>query len=133
MSLISISVDVSGFTGPLLDGSHEAVVADWEQDMLDSVARQGLSEIGLQMDIFFRNPTPFYETQVRWDVEGADRVIHDTGIIYGPWLAGTGSRNATSRFKGYPHWRRTEQYLRDGAGGAVERAEADLARRLGGR
>jgi len=36
---------------------------------------------------------------------GSDLVVNDgwpgSGLVYGPWLEGVGSRNATTRFKGY--------------------------------
>jgi hypothetical protein len=44
-------------------------------------------------------------------------------VIYGPWLEGTGSRNATTRFKGYASFRRAAQVTRSRvrhiAGGVV--------------
>jgi hypothetical protein len=33
-------------------------------------------------------------------------------VIYGPWLEGVGSRNRTTRFKGYFTFRRTAQQLK---------------------
>lgn len=35
--------------------------------------------------------------------------VTDGGVIYGPWLEGTGSRNRTTRFKGYASLRRAAQ------------------------
>ena len=37
--------------------------------------------------------------------------VGDSGIIYGHWLEGTGSRNRTTRFKGYFMWRKTYQEM----------------------
>jgi hypothetical protein len=37
--------------------------------------------------------------------------IHDNRVEYGPWLEGTGSRNKTTRFKGYHLWRQTNQMI----------------------
>jgi hypothetical protein len=37
--------------------------------------------------------------------------ISDHGVIYGPWLEGTSSRNQSTRFKGYQTFRRTWQAL----------------------
>ncbi len=100
-------------TGPLFDGTAGAIVDAWLEESATEVMRDGLAEIGLQMDIYFRDPTPYYETQVVVDRVGSDWVLHDRGVIYGPWLDGSGSRNSTSRFRGYPHWRRTVQYLQE--------------------
>ncbi len=108
-------VDVDLTLGPLplilQPGRADAEVDDWLETTMDAAATKGMAELQKWMDVYFRNPTPYYETQVRWDRAGAARVIHDNRVIYGPWLDGSGSRNATTRFKGYPHWRRTRQYL----------------------
>ena len=37
--------------------------------------------------------------------------IDDGNVVYGPWLEGTGSRNQTTRFKGYASFRRTAQFM----------------------
>jgi len=37
--------------------------------------------------------------------------ISDGGVVYGPWLEGTSSRNKTTRFKGYRSFRRTHQWI----------------------
>lgn len=38
-------------------------------------------------------------------------IIHDGGVVYGPWLEGTSGRNQTTRFKGYRSFRQTAQYM----------------------
>ena len=123
-----LDVQLIGFDA--LDNA-EAEVDRWLDDVKRSVAQQGLSRLHQWMDIFFKNPTPYYETQVTIDAIGDDQLIHDRGVIYGPWLAGVGSRNATTRFKGYPHWRRTFQYLEEEEGPAIlERRFPELIARL---
>ena len=37
--------------------------------------------------------------------------IHDSGVVYGPWLEGTSSRNLSTRFPGYSSFRKTKDYL----------------------
>ena len=37
--------------------------------------------------------------------------ISDSNLVYGPWLEGVGSRNQTTRFKGYFQFRLTAEYL----------------------
>ncbi|MDY7101558.1 MAG: hypothetical protein S0880_10260 [Actinomycetota bacterium] len=39
--------------------------------------------------------------------------VHDNRVIYGPWLEGVGSRNRTTRFKGYRVWRTIRRESRD--------------------
>jgi len=45
--------------------------------------------------------------------------IHDSGVVYGPWLEGTSSRNQTTRFKGYASFRRVKQWLEKGIASRV--------------
>ncbi|MCP4960923.1 MAG: hypothetical protein GY925_16860 [Actinomycetia bacterium] len=134
MSLFELSVDLDPHLPPVLDPkAAEPIIDRWVESTLDSFAKDGISELHFWMDVFFRHPTPYYETQVTWDRVGRDRVIHDRGIVYGGWLAGTGSRNRTTRFKGYSHWRRAVQHL-DGDGGQaiLDRTVPDLVDRLEG-
>lgn len=49
--------------------------------------------------------------QVGLDLQGK---IHDSGVVYGPWLEGTSSRNKTTRFKGYSSFRKVKQWLEKG-------------------
>lgn len=107
-------------SGPLFDGRAPAVVAAFLHDAKEEVANQGYADIHHELDRVLRNPTPYYETQIQIERAVADRV-HDGGVIYGPWLEGVGSRNGTTRFKGYFHWRRVRQALRFKAGGIAER------------
>lgn len=128
---MEVHVDIG--TTPLMVGQADQVVDVWLDEVVHSYGRQGLSEVHRHMDLHFKNPTPYYETQVTVDVAQHQRVIHDRGVIYGPWLAGVGSRNATSRFKGYPHWRRTKQWLGQTEGPRIlARHMPELGRRLTG-
>lgn len=97
--------------GPIADGRAVRELDAFLEHAKNDVAQQGLADLHFYMNRFFRNPTPYYETQVIAERSADDIVIHDRGIVYGPWLAGVGSRNATTRFKGYPHWRLTVQEL----------------------
>ena len=45
--------------------------------------------------------------------------IHDSGVVYGPWLEGTSSRNQTTRFKGYSSFRKVKQWLEKGIAPSV--------------
>lgn len=107
---MQITIDVSS-SGPLFDGRAAAAVTAFLDEAKQEVGQQGLSDLHFYMDAYFKHPTPYYETQVLSERQGNDVVIHDRGIVYGPWLAGVGSRNQTTRFKGYAHWRRTRQGL----------------------
>lgn len=115
-------------SGPLFDGRADAAVREYREAALDEVAGQGLANWQQHLDANIKYPTPYYETQITIERAASDRVVHDRGIIYGPWLEGTGSRNRSTRFKGYGSLRKATQELRQQAQGIVD---AVLRRYLG--
>lgn len=115
-------------SGPLFDGRGDRAVEDFVQEALDEVAGQGLANWQSHLDANIKHPTPYYETQIMVERAGTERVVHDRGVIYGPWLEGEGSRNRTAKFKGYRSLRKATQELRAQAQGLVETV---LARHLG--
>jgi hypothetical protein len=98
--------------GPILGGAAPGVIRDLVNDILAEVGGQGLANVQHILDQSIRNPTPYYETQVIVQRVGQDEVVHDRGVVYGPWLEGVGSRNRTTRFKGYHSFRKAAQELR---------------------
>ncbi len=113
--------------GPLFDGRARAAVDDFLTAAKESIAEQGRQDMRASTAVF-RNPTGFYRSHIGFQRAGSNFTIDDGGIIYGPWLEGTSSRNRTTRFKGYSIWRRTTQRLQ---GKAVDIAERLLPRFLG--
>lgn len=107
--------------GPLFDGRAAHAVTAFLEEAKDDVAHQAYSNVMANLNASIRNPTPYYETQVTVDRAGANRVVNDRGIIYGPWLEGVGSRNKTTRFKGYFSFRRAVHKTRTEATGVAER------------
>ena len=74
------------------------------------VAGQALAETQHNLDRSIRHPTPYYETQINVkSASGYTQIVNDRGVIYGHWLEGDGSRNRTTRFKGYFSFRRATQ------------------------
>lgn len=111
--MITVSVGNVTARGPLLDRSIEVDVKAYLTEALDQVAlegRDGVRTLGMSQ---YQNPTGFYSSQVTAEMVSADRYrVHDSMVVYGPWLEGVGSRNATSRFKGYRTWRQSRDRLR---------------------
>lgn len=58
--------------------------------------------------------------------------ISDGGVIYGPWLEGTSSRNQTTRFKGYGEFRKTYQMLEKEKGRVLSKHMSKVIRELNG-
>lgn len=112
--------------GPIFDGRAAAAVDTFVDEAVEAVADQAFAEVHRILDHNIKNPTPYYETQIIVENVAEDRVVHDRGIIYGPWLEGVSSRNRETRFKGYAAFRRATQSVeRD-----VPRVIAPALRRL---
>lgn len=99
-------------SGPLFDPRGPAIMQDLRHDGLNKVGGQALANVQTNLDTSIRHPTPYYETQIRMEERGDTAVVDDRGVIYGPWLEGVGSRNKSTRFKGYFSFRRAVQTLR---------------------
>lgn len=111
----NIQVNTSKY-GPLFDGRALAELNQFEHEAVRTVAEQGYADIHHALDLTLRDPTPYYETQIQVErVTDEFYRVHDNGVIYGAWLEGVGSRNKTTRFKGYANWRRVGQALEDKA------------------
>lgn len=98
-------------SGPLFDGRADAAAADATKDAARGVAVLGASMVRTNLNHVLRTQTPYYRLQVEAQPNPPGWKITDQGVIYGPWLEGTGSRNRTTRFKGYATFRRTVQQI----------------------
>lgn len=105
--MADVEVTVSG---PLFDGRAARELAAYADEAREQIAEFGEERVLNLMGLAFRNPTGYYESNVRTERVSADvSRVHDSGVVYGPWLEGVGSRNfPVTRFKGYEHWRRTK-------------------------
>ena len=92
-------------SGPLFDGRMEAAIANAANDAEKQVATLGASMVRSRLNVVLRKQTPIYRFKVRSEPEAPGWIIHDQRMVYGPWLEGTGSRNLTTRFKGYRTFR----------------------------
>lgn len=91
-------------TGPLFDGRAPMIMRQFVDDLEEQAAEEALSDIRTIYHGSFRHPTGYYESNVRISNSKSGPEITDGGYagpVYGPWLEGVGSRNATTRFKGY--------------------------------
>ncbi|MET7441191.1 hypothetical protein ACFYQQ_01230 [Streptomyces sp. NPDC005496] len=101
-----MSIDID-FQGPLFDGRAMNAIQDACEDARDDIAAYAEERVLMGTSANFRTRTPYYETMVTTTNVGGDTaLVHDQGVIYGPWLEGVGSRNApVTRFGGYHFWR----------------------------
>ena len=122
-------------SGPLFDARAEHYVRGFMTDALDEVAGQASANVHTNLDTSIRHPTPYYETQIHTvHVDADTRSVNDRGVIYGPWLEGTGSRNSpVTRFPGYHSFARARTLLESQIPRLIERARRRLEERLNGR
>ena len=126
-----ISIDSSS-GGPLFDGRAGAAVAAFCDEAEEEIGQYGVNVIRIELGTVLKHPTGRYQSQIQTDQVVGDLAINDNGIIYGPWLEGVGSRNKTTRFKGYFTFRRMTQVIQREAAGIAEKALPRFLRRMGG-
>lgn len=102
------------YAGGLFSLQRRRIFRQFSEELEEEGAEWALSHVRSTFHRSFRQPTGYYESHVRthnastgWEVwDGGEH-----GPVYGPWLEGVGSRNATTRFKGYHAFRLAAQAL----------------------
>jgi hypothetical protein len=118
-------------SGPLFNGEAERLTTAMVADIERQVADMGEALVQANLASSLRNPTGFYQSRVQATAAGGDWEITDNGVVYGPWLEGVGSRNRTTRFKGYASFRRAARELSVRAGAIANRVAVQYVRRMG--
>lgn len=119
-------------TGPILTGRAPMILDDLAEEVTDAVAAQGFRDIHFTLSRVLRNPTGYYQSQIRDRAVGSAHVLYDNRVIYGAWLEGTSSRNSpVTRFPGYFTFRRVAQHLNKKATAIAAPVVERFVRRLG--
>ncbi len=108
-------------SGPIFDGRADLALRHACEDSERQLAILGASMLRQRMNRVFKVQTPYYRMQVEAIPDPPGWVIWDQDVAYGPWLEGTGSRNRTTRFKGYFSFRLTAADLQRRAVAVCER------------
>ncbi len=127
------------FSGPLFDGRGPVIVDRMVRDIASSVTREAGRRVQILGQSMFRYADKsHHQVPGKWrsnihpETRGNEGIVTDSGIVYGPWLEGVGSRNSTTRFKGYRMWRTTFQNMDRSGAAEVYRPIVDRAvRELG--
>lgn len=106
--------------GPFFDGRAHNAVGHYLRTAERHVAQEAKAAIDAELPRVLKNPTGNYQRHINVKNRGDHWVVNDRGIIYGPWLEGTGSRNRTTRFKGYSTFRRVRRAIETKAGELAE-------------
>ena len=124
-------MEMAHLSGPLFQGNINGIVDDWVQQNLEFIGVLAVDAVRSELDMVLQNPTGYYRSHIRSDVRGSTVHVDDSGVIYGPWLAGTGSRNSpVTRFKGYNHWRRASQRIEELAPRTMTTTLPQLVRKM---
>lgn len=110
--------------GPIFDRRAAQIFADYAEDLEEEGADWALDDIRSTFHSHFRQPTGFYESNVTTHRTATGMEVWDGGVagpVYGPWLEGVGSRNNTTRFKGYHAFRNAASRLQQRIEGMGER------------
>jgi hypothetical protein len=116
--------------GPIFDGRAQHAIRDYLDAAEETVAQAGERAVHAQLGAVLKHPTGYYESHVVTDLVGDYAEVTDDGVVYGPWLEGTSSRNETTHFKGYATFRKTAQKLQREAGALAERVLPPFLRRM---
>ena len=101
-------------SGPIFDHRAVRAMEDFEEELEEEAAEWALDHIKDTFHRSFKHPTGRYESTVRVRKSRGGAEVWDGGhggLVYGPWLEGVGSRNATTRFKGYWAFRKATSAL----------------------
>jgi hypothetical protein len=98
--------------GPLFDGRAIAEMEKYTISIETTLAQEAVNRIHARLRQVIKVwGDGYYDSMVQTERQVNDTVVTDGGVIYGPWLEGVGSRNQTTRFKGYATFRTVTQQL----------------------
>ncbi len=91
-------------TGPLFDGSAEWILTTAINEARRNMAVDALGDMERTASVF-EAPTGRWRSLLHVVHHGTRSIVRPGRLPYNFWLEGIGSRNRTSRFKGYRNWR----------------------------
>lgn len=119
---MSYSYNVT-YSGPLFDGRAAQAVDAACRAIEQEVAQEGARFVQSFLGTVLKHPTGYYQSQISAKPAGMGWLVHDSNVIYGPWLEGVGSRNSpVTRFPGYFTFRKVTPVL--------NRASTQIAERV---
>lgn len=119
--------------GPLLEGRGPGEVKRAIEEAVKDVTAEGERRVKLQLYSGHGLVTGHYRRSIHGELtDSMHGRIHDSKVVYGPWLEGVGSRNAKTRFKGYAMFRNAKQQLEKLKNSIVAKRIGQAVKRLGG-
>jgi hypothetical protein len=96
----------------------------------EDVAQEAFDEVHQRLRAVLKHPTGHYESRVQVSNQSNTLQISDGGVVYGPWLEGTSSRNGSTRFKGYHTFRQVLQRMDQKAEQVADHAIAAAVKKI---
>src|SRR5688572_18699988 len=93
-------------SGPIFSHAASRVIPAFLDEAEMEVGKMAVDVIRAELHNVLREPTGYYVSNITAERTGGNVTVHDSNVIYGAWLEGVGSRNRTTRFKGYHTFRR---------------------------
>jgi hypothetical protein len=119
--------------GPLFDGTAATMAQQMTDEIEQEIALSAGTTVIDELNRVMKHPTGYYVSQIDVEPYAGGYRVWDQGVIYGPWLAGRGSRNRPRPgFPGYYHWRRATEYVRAKAPEITRRVVNRWLPRMGG-
>lgn len=99
------------YSGPIFDERAPHIIAEYTDKIERSVGDEAVDQVRLRLDAVLKHQTGRYRSSIHREVQEPGVSVNDGGMVYGPWLEGTGSRNESTRFKGYRTFRIVQQEI----------------------
>lgn len=94
-------------SGPVFDGTLVRQVRRAQKEIERRIGQQAVEMVRNRLNTVLVNPTGYYRSQIAFSHSRSGGRVHDSQVIYGPWLEGVGSRNKSTKFKGYGTFKKT--------------------------
>lgn len=121
---LTFSFDVHA-KGPVFNGTWYLILSQYRYALTSVLGQEAVNRIRNYLPTVYEyltNPASLhgtkhffpglYQSDIHTDRQTTDiNLVHDTPVVYGPWLEGVGSRNETTRFKGHHAFRLIAQQL----------------------
>lgn len=89
-------------SGPIFDGRASQASRDYANHLQEALADKAADMVRARMDSSFKHNEGKYVSSIHVESDSAHASVTDSSaFVYGPWLEGVGSRNETTRFRGY--------------------------------
>ena len=120
-------------SGPFFTANPVHIVSDHLDQMRLIVADLAETRVRTHLSTHQRIQSGFNvsHVQVR-NISSSLTQVQQTNAVYGPWIEGTGSRNKTTRFKGYWSFRTVSSEMNQRVGTIIASSVREMVAELNG-